>query len=137
MQSAVEFEVSSTLYRVICLCMFNGKMNFSPHENEVMEEEINYQHEEMSDQEMSDEDHALSDDSNFGSDMENSADTIEVIYRDLNQAQVNILYFMKKMCCTEFYYTDSYGNYCSSCIVRIYDQFSRLPAFKDMIPTYV
>jgi len=29
--------------------MFNGKMNFSLHENEVMEEEINDQHEEMSD----------------------------------------------------------------------------------------
>ena len=34
---------------VICLCMFNGKMNFAPHENEVMEEEINDQYEEISD----------------------------------------------------------------------------------------
>jgi len=40
--------------------MFNRKMNFAPHENEVMKEEINDQHEEMCDQKMSDEDHALS-----------------------------------------------------------------------------
>ena len=45
---------------VICLCMFNRKMNFASHENEVMKEEINDQHEEMCDQKMSDEDHALS-----------------------------------------------------------------------------
>jgi len=69
--------------------MFNGKMNFAPHENEVMEEEINDQHEEISDQEMSDEDHALSNDSYFGSDMKNDDDTIEIIYRNLNR--VNIL----------------------------------------------
>jgi len=44
--------------------MFNGKMNFAPHENEVMEKEINdHEFEEMSDQEMSDEDHALSNNS--------------------------------------------------------------------------
>jgi len=44
--------------------MFNGKMNFAPHENEVMEKEINdHEYEEMSDQEMSDEDHALSNNS--------------------------------------------------------------------------
>ena len=49
---------------VICLYMFNGKMNFAPHENEVMEKEINdHEFEEMSDQEMSDEDHALSNNS--------------------------------------------------------------------------
>ena len=66
-------------------------MNFVPHKNEVIKEEINDQHEEMSDQEMSNEDHALSDDSCFGSDMENDDDTIGVIYRDLNQVQVNIL----------------------------------------------
>jgi len=57
--------------------MFNGKMNFASHENEMMEEEINDQREEIFDQKTSDEDHALSDDLCFGSDMEN--DTIEYI----------------------------------------------------------
>jgi len=65
---------------IICLCLFNGKMNFALHENEVMEEEINDQREEISDQEMSDEDHTLSDDSCFGNDMEND-DRIEEIYQ--------------------------------------------------------
>ena len=96
-------------------------MNFAPHENEVMKEEINDQHEEMCDQKMSDEDHALSGDSCFGSDMENDDDTIEVIYRDLNQAQVNTLCAMKKMCCTEFYYTDGHQNIAHNACVRIYD----------------
>jgi len=59
--------------------MFNGKMDFVPHEDEVMDE-INDQHEEMSIQEMSDEDHALSNDSYFGSDMENDGDIIEVTF---------------------------------------------------------
>jgi len=90
--------------------MFNGKMNFASHENEVMEEEINDQYEEMSDQEISDKDHALSDDSCFSSDMENDDDTIEVIYRDSNSSKLT-LRPMKKMCCTEFYYTDSHGKY--------------------------
>jgi len=60
--------------------MFNGKMDFVSHEDEVMDEEINDQHEEMSIQEMSDEDHALSNDSCFGSDMENDGDIIEVTF---------------------------------------------------------
>ena len=68
----------------------------------------------MSDQEMSDEDHALSNDSCFNNDMENDDDIIEVIHRDLNRTQVNILRPMKKMCCIEFYYTDGHGRYCSS-----------------------
>ena len=101
-----------------------------------MEEEINDQHEEISHQEMSDEDYALADDSCFDSDIENDDNTIEIIYRDLNQAQVNTLRPMKKMCCTEFYYTDGHGKYCSSCIVRIYDQFSRLRV-ENMIPIHV
>jgi len=69
--------------------MFNGKMNFAPHEDEVMEEEINDQHEEISDQEISDEDNALSNNLCFGSDMENDDDIIEIIYGELNRAQVN------------------------------------------------
>ena len=61
--------------------------------------------------------------------MENDDDDIiEVIYRDLNRAQVNTLRPVKKMCCIEFYYTDDHGRYCSSCIVRINDQFSSLRA---------
>ena len=63
---------------------------------------------------MSDEDHALSNDSYFGSDMKNDDDTIEIIYRNLNRAQVNILRLVKKMCCIEFYYTDE--RYCSLCM---------------------
>jgi len=51
----------------------------------------------MSDQEMSAEDHALSSDSCFDNDMENND---EVIYRDLNRAQVNALNPVKKICCT-------------------------------------
>ena len=70
--------------------MFNGKMNFASHENEVMEEEINDQYEEMSDQEISDKDHALSDDSCFSSDMENDDDTIEVIYRNSNSSKLTL-----------------------------------------------
>jgi len=62
--------------------MLNGKMDFAPHKDEVMDEEINDQHKEMSDQEMSD---ALLNNSYFGSDMENDDDIIDVIYRDLNQ----------------------------------------------------
>ena len=42
--------------------MFNEKMDFAPHENKVMDEKINDQHEEMFNQKMSDEDHALSND---------------------------------------------------------------------------
>jgi len=60
------------------------KMDFAPHEDKVMAEEINDQHEEISDQEMSDENRAVSNDSYFDSDMENNDDIIEVIYRDLN-----------------------------------------------------
>ena len=74
-------------------------MDFASHEDEVMDDEINDQHEEMSDQEISDEDHALSNDSCFGSDMENDDDIIEVIWRDLNRTQVNTLCPMKKICC--------------------------------------
>jgi len=84
--------------------MFNGKMNFAPHEDEVMDEEINDQYKEMSDQEMSDEDYALLNDLYFGSDMENDDDITEVIYRNLNRAQVNTLRPGKKICCIEFYY---------------------------------
>jgi len=36
--------------------MLNRKMDFASHEDEVMDEEINNEHEEMSEQEMSDED---------------------------------------------------------------------------------
>jgi len=50
---AIEFRVYSTLYRYVYA--WNGKMDFASHEEEVMDEEINVQHEEMSDQEMSDE----------------------------------------------------------------------------------
>ena len=39
--------------------MLNGKMDFAPHKDEVMDEEINDQHKEMSDQEMSDEDYVI------------------------------------------------------------------------------
>lgn len=71
MQSAVEFKVSSMLYRCcINMCMLNGKMDFASHEDEVMDEEINDQHKEMSDQEMSDEDYALLNNSYFGNNME-------------------------------------------------------------------
>jgi len=75
---------------------------------------------------MSDEDHVLLNDSYFGSDMKNDDDIIEVIYRDLNRAQVNTLRLLKKIYCIEFYYP--HGRYCSSCIVRIDDQFSSLRA---------
>jgi len=90
--------------------MLNGKMDFALYEDEVMDKEINDQHEEISDQEMFDENHALSNDSYFGSDIKNDDDIIEVIYRDLNRAQVNTLRPVKKMCCIEFYYTDGHGN---------------------------
>jgi len=43
-----------------------------------------------------DEDHVLSDDSCFESDMED--DVTEIIYRDLNQAEINTLSDFKKMC---------------------------------------
>ena len=117
------------------MCMLNGKMDFASHEDEVMDEEINDQHKEMSDQEMSDEDHVLSNDSccRFGSDMENDDDTIEIIYQDLNRAQVNTLRPVKKIC-----YIDGHGRYCSSCIVRIYDiNFHIFMPFENIIPTYV
>ena len=37
------------------MCMLNGKIDFASHEEEVIDEEINDQHEEISDQEMYDE----------------------------------------------------------------------------------
>ncbi|KYQ52675.1 hypothetical protein ALC60_08207 [Trachymyrmex zeteki] len=106
-------------------------MDFVPHEDEVMDEEINDQHEEMSDQEMSNEDHALSSDSCFDSDMDFDDDSTQVIYRDLNRAQVNAIHTMRKMCCIEFYYTEGQGRYCSSCIVVIRDQFANLRAIRN------
>ena len=71
-------------------------------------EEINNQHEEMSHQEMSDD---LSSDSCFDSDMENDN---EIIYRDLNRAQVNALNPVKK-CYIEFYYTEGHGKILLNC----------------------
>ncbi|EGI66934.1 hypothetical protein G5I_04503 [Acromyrmex echinatior] len=63
-------------------------MNFAPHENEVIKEEINDQHEEMSEK-----DHALSNDSCFGSDMENNDDKIEIVKKygyNMEQTEHNL-----------------------------------------------
>jgi len=57
--------------------------------------------EEINEQEEMDESHVLSDDLCFESDME--YDVTEIIYRDLNQAEINTMSDMKKMCCLYFY----------------------------------
>ena len=49
--------------------------------------------------------HGLSSNSCF--DMKNDDDKIEVIHRNLNRAQVSALNPVKKMCCIQFYYTES------------------------------
>jgi len=61
------------------------------------------------------------DDLCFESDIED--DVTEIIYRGLNQAEINTLSDMKKMCCLYFYYTQINVKFCSSCIVRMSDLF--------------
>jgi len=74
-----------------------------------------------------DEDHVLSDDSCFESDMED--DVTKIIYRDLNQAEINTLSDFKKICCI-YFYTQINVKLCSSCIVRLSDLFSHLRAVR-------
>jgi len=108
---AVEFRVYSMLYRCICVCILNGKMNFargwsdgrrnkwSTWRNKLLiwrnvwPGNVRWR---------------LCSVKCFDSDMENND---KVIYRNLNRAQVNVLNPVKKMCCIEFYYT-GHERYC-------------------------
>jgi len=92
-------------------------------EDEIMAVEDNPQEEEMSD-----EDEVLSDDSCYDSDIEE--DVVEEVHRVLNQAEVNTLDSLKKMCGIYFYYAGDSAKFCSSCIVRISGLFSRLCAVR-------
>lgn len=79
-------------------------------------------------EEMSDSDAILSDDSCYDSDMRDVLE--EEIYLVLNQAEVNTLNTLKKMCVIQFYYMDHHAKFCSSCIVNFSDLFSCLRAIR-------
>lgn len=85
--------------------------------NEEMEIEVN-EEEEM------DDDAILSEDSCYDTDR---SDTEEIV-RVLNQAEVNTLNPLKKMCCIYFYFTSGHAKFCVSCMVRISGLFSMLYA---------
>ena len=97
--------------------------------NEQEEEEMEVEVNEEEEEEMDDDDDAiLSDDSCY--DSERPEDIPEEIFRVLNQAEVNTLNPLKKMCCTYFYYTPGNAKFCALCIVRISGLFSWLYAVR-------
>ena len=57
-------------------------------------------------------------------------DIPDEIFRVLNQAEVNMLNPLKKMCCIYSYFTPGHMKFCASCIVRIHGLFSMLYAVR-------
>jgi len=63
-------------------------------------------------------------------------DVTEIIYR-LNQAEINTLSDMKKMCWLYFYYTQINVKFCSSCIVRVSENYFIFALFESTTPVHM
>lgn len=74
-------------------------------------------------------DAVLSDDSCYDSDM--TEDVVVEKRKVLNQAEINTLNNTRKMCCIQFYYMGESMKFCTPCIIRIGDLFSRLRAVRE------